>query len=66
MTDTLALPFDVPERELPERISFKGATYVREHDEARLRDLRRLGWTVDRRRRGNPKAGLHEYRVLSR
>jgi hypothetical protein len=30
---------------------------------ARLRDLRRLGYVVDKRRRGNPKAGLFEYKV---
>lgn len=30
---------------------------------ARLRDLRRLGMTVERRRRGDPRAGLHEYRL---
>ena len=30
---------------------------------ARLRDLRKLGLTVERRRRGNPKQGIHEYRV---
>lgn len=30
---------------------------------ARLRDLRRAGLTVERRRRGDPKAGLWEYRV---
>lgn len=29
---------------------------------ARLRDMRKLGWIVDRRRRGDPKKGLHEYR----
>lgn len=33
---------------------------------ARLRDLRKQGRTVDRRRRGNPTAGLFEYRLLSR
>ena len=35
---------------------------------ARLRDLRKPkfgGWTVERRRRGDPKLGLHEYRVSS-
>ena len=31
---------------------------------ARLRDLRKIGCTVERRRRGDPKAGLWEYRVL--
>lgn len=30
---------------------------------ARLRDLRRVGYTVERRRRGEPKNGLFEYRV---
>ncbi len=30
---------------------------------ARLRDLRRLGLTVHRRRRGDAKRGLHEYSV---
>jgi hypothetical protein len=30
---------------------------------ARLRQLRSLGYTVERRRRGDGKAGLHEYRV---
>ena len=30
---------------------------------ARLRDFRRLGMTVERRRRGDPRAGLHEYRL---
>jgi|ERR1700722_8362888 len=30
---------------------------------ARLRDLRRMGYQVDKRRRGNPKAGLFEYQV---
>jgi DNA-binding transcriptional regulator GbsR (MarR family) len=30
---------------------------------ARLRDLRRLGLTVHRRRRGDPKKGLFEYSV---
>ncbi len=30
---------------------------------ARLRDLRRLGWTIDRRRLGDPSTGLHEYRM---
>lgn len=30
---------------------------------ARLRDLRKLGCIVDRRRRGDPKAGIWEYRV---
>lgn len=30
---------------------------------ARLRDLRRAGWTVDRRRVGDPKAGLWQYRA---
>ncbi len=30
---------------------------------ARLRDLRRLGYSVDRRRVGNPSDGLHEYRL---
>lgn len=29
---------------------------------ARLRDIRGFGWTVDRRRRGDPKKGLHEYK----
>lgn len=33
---------------------------------ARLRDFRRLGQTVERRRRGDPRAGLHEYRVVLR
>jgi hypothetical protein len=35
---------------------------------ARLRDFRkeRFGsWTVDRRRRGDPAAGVHEYRLSS-
>lgn len=34
---------------------------------ARLRDLRKRKYgshTVERRRRGDPKAGLHEYRLL--
>jgi hypothetical protein len=32
---------------------------------ARLRDLRRVaGAAVDRRRRGDPKLGLHEYRLV--
>ena len=31
---------------------------------ARLRDLRRAGFMVERRRVGNPKAGLWAYRVL--
>jgi hypothetical protein len=31
---------------------------------ARLRDLRKAGCVVERRRRGDPKAGVHEYRVL--
>jgi hypothetical protein len=31
---------------------------------ARLRDLRKAGLTVERRRRGDPRAGIHEYRVL--
>jgi hypothetical protein len=31
---------------------------------ARLRDLRKAGCTVERRRRGDPRAGLWEYRVL--
>jgi hypothetical protein len=31
---------------------------------ARLRDFRKIGCTVERRRRGEPKAGLFEYRVL--
>lgn len=30
---------------------------------ARLRDIRKSGLTVDRRRRGDAKRGLHEYRV---
>jgi hypothetical protein len=30
---------------------------------ARLRDIRAAGFTVERRRRGEPKSGLHEYRV---
>lgn len=36
---------------------------------ARLRDLRKRAfgkYTVERRRRGKPKAGLWEYRVLAR
>lgn len=32
---------------------------------ARLRDLRKLGYTVERRRRGDPGRGIHEYRILS-
>ena len=31
---------------------------------ARLRDLRKEGFDVQRRRRGNPKLGLFEYRVV--
>jgi hypothetical protein len=31
---------------------------------ARLRGLRKAGCTVERRRRGDPRAGLWEYRVL--
>lgn len=31
---------------------------------ARLRDFRKIGCTVERRRRGDPKVGLFEYRVL--
>jgi len=31
---------------------------------ARLRDLRKEGFDVQRRRRGNPKLGLLEYRVV--
>jgi hypothetical protein len=30
---------------------------------ARLRDLRKRGWTVERRSRGERKAGLFEYRL---
>lgn len=30
---------------------------------ARLRDFRKLGWTVDRQRRGEPGRGLWEYRL---
>ena len=30
---------------------------------ARLRELRGLGSKVERRRRGDPRRGLHEYRV---
>jgi hypothetical protein len=30
---------------------------------ARLRDFRKQGYIVDRRRRGDPKNGLHEYRL---
>lgn len=30
---------------------------------ARLRELRHDGHTVERRRRGDPRAGLHEYRL---
>ena len=33
---------------------------------ARLRDLRKMGLVVERRRRGDPRKGLHEYRVLGR
>ena len=36
---------------------------------ARLRDLRKKqygGWTVERRRRGNPKDGIFEYQVRVR
>lgn len=28
---------------------------------ARLRELRKYGWTIDRARRGDPKRGLFEY-----
>lgn len=31
---------------------------------ARLRDFRREGYTVNRRRRGDPSLGHHEYQVL--
>jgi hypothetical protein len=31
---------------------------------ARLRDFRKIGCTVERRRRGDPKVGLFEYRVI--
>ena len=31
---------------------------------ARLRDFRKHGLSVERRRRGDPRAGLWEYRVL--
>lgn len=34
---------------------------------ARIRDLRKRrfgGYTVERRRRGDPKAGVHEYRLV--
>jgi hypothetical protein len=33
---------------------------------ARLRQLRSMGHDVQRRRRGNPKLGIHEYRVARR
>lgn len=33
---------------------------------ARLRDFRKMGLIVERRRRGNPADGVHEYRVLGR
>lgn len=33
---------------------------------ARLRDFRKFGLIVERRRRGNPADGLHEYRVMGR
>lgn len=33
---------------------------------ARLRDFRKLGLILERRRRGNPADGLHEYRLLGR
>ncbi len=35
---------------------------------ARIRDLRKPefgGYTIDRQRRGDPKRGLHEYRLRS-
>jgi hypothetical protein len=32
---------------------------------ARLRDFRKLGCTVERRRRGPEMSGLHEYRVIA-
>lgn len=31
---------------------------------ARLRDLRKVGLTVNRRRRGDPRCGRHEYQVV--
>ena len=31
---------------------------------ARLRDLRRAGFVVERRRRGDARRGLHEYRLI--
>ena len=33
---------------------------------ARLRDLRKNGYDVQRQRRGDPKKGLHEYRVVAK
>ena len=33
---------------------------------ARLRDYRKVGHTVERRRRGNPSSGLFEYRLIVR
>jgi hypothetical protein len=40
--------------------------YLLQHPEAsisaRLRDLRRMGYTVDKRRRGEAKRGIWEYR----
>lgn len=33
---------------------------------ARLRDMRRRGWVVNRQRRGDPRNGLHEYQALKR
>ena len=32
----------------------------------RLRNMRRMGLSVERRRRGDMAAGLHEYRLLAR
>ena len=32
---------------------------------ARLRQLRSMGYTVERRRRGEPKSGCWEYRVVA-
>lgn len=32
---------------------------------ARLRDLRRMGWTVERRRVGNLSSGLFRYRLVT-
>jgi hypothetical protein len=41
----------------------RNVSYPEASISARLRDLRRLGYVVDKRRRGEPKRGLFEYRV---